>query len=71
VQQFINQQEVKIGNFPLLNLFANFKLRRVRFFVMLYNAGEMLIHPSKRWSLAHYPVNPMTLRLGINFDFNN
>lgn len=71
VQQFINQQEVKIGNFPLLNLFANFKLRRVRFFVMLYNAGEMLIQPSKRWSLAHYPVNPMTLRLGINFDFNN
>ena len=71
VQQFINQQEVKIGNFPLLNLFANFKLRRVRFFVMLYNAGEILIQPSKRWSLAHYPVNPMTLRLGINFDFNN
>lgn len=71
IQQFVNQTEVKVGNFPMINLFANMKLQRVRFFVMLYNAGELLISPSRRWSLAHYPINPMTLRLGINFDFNN
>lgn len=70
-QQFINQREVLVGNYPMINLFANFKVQRVRFFLMLHNATELIMQPSKRFSLAHYPINPMTLRLGINFDFNN
>lgn len=70
-QQFINQRDVLVGNYPMINFFANFKLRRVRFFLMMHNATELFLQPSKRFSLAHYPINPMTLRLGINFDFNN
>lgn len=70
-QQFVNQRDVLVGNYPMLNFFANFKVRRVRFFLMMHNATELFLQPAKRFSLAHYPINPMTLRLGINFDFNN
>lgn len=70
-QQFINQKSVSIGNYPLLNIFANFKLRRCRFFLVYYNAAELFLNPSERFSLAHYPVDPAGLRIGISFDFNN
>lgn len=70
-QQFILQQNANVGNFPLINLFANFKLRRVRFFLCYYNVGDLIITPSRRFSLAHYPINPTGLRMGISFDFNN
>lgn len=70
-QQFVNQQEISIGNFPLLNAFASFKLRRVRFFLCYYNLGDYFISSVGRWSLPHMPINPPSLRLGISFDFNN
>lgn len=70
-QQFVNQRTALVGNYPMINIFANFKVRRVRFFLMMHNAGELFLQPAKRFSLAHYPINPMTLRMGINFDFNN
>lgn len=70
-QQFINQKDTMVGNYPFLNAFANFKLRRVRFYLVYYNLGDLFITPPKRFSLAHYPVNPSGLRIGISFDFNN
>ena len=70
-QQFINQKSTSVGNYPLLNIFANFKLRRCRFFLVYYNAAELFLNPSERFSLAHYPVDPAGLRIGISFDFNN
>lgn len=70
-QQFINQKEVRVGSFPLLNLFASFKLRRVRFFLCYYNLADHFLNPSRRWSLPHMPINPPSLRIGISFDFNN
>lgn len=70
-QQFLNQTETIVGNFPLMNAFASFKLRRVRFFLVYNNVLDLLLTPSKRWSLAHMPINPAALRIGISFDFNN
>lgn len=70
-QQFTLQDKLKVGNFPMLNAFANIKIQRIRFFVMMYNVGESIFRNSRRWSLAHYPINPQTLRIGINFDFYN
>lgn len=70
-QQFNNQNKVLVGNYPLLNTFASFKLRRVRFFLVYNNLADLLLSPSKRWSLAHMPINPAVLRMGISFDFNN
>lgn len=69
--QFVNQEKEKYGNFPLINLFANFRLKSTRFFFEYYNAGDLLITPSRRFSLAHYPINPPSFRMGICVDFNN
>lgn len=70
-QHFQNQREALVGNYPLVNLFASFKLRRVRFFLVYNNLADLFLAPSRRWSLAHMPINPAQLRIGISFDFNN
>ena len=69
-QQFQTQEDVKVGNSPLINVYANFHLKQARFFAMLYNAGTQVIEPNY-FSLAHYPLNPMILKLGVAVTFNN
>ena len=70
VMQFVNQRETTYGDFPLLNAFASFQLKRTRFFVEYYNIGDLFITPSQRFSAAHYPINPPVIRLGIAMDLN-
>ena len=69
-QQFINQSEVKIGNSPLINAYMNCHLKQARFFLMAYNIGSQIISPNY-FSAAHYPLNPMYLKLGIAVTFKN
>ncbi|MDR3143151.1 MAG: putative porin [Tannerellaceae bacterium] len=70
-QQFQLQQEKKIGNYPLLNGYVNFHLKQARFFVMGYNLGALFIDQPEYFSLYHYPLNPMVLKMGISVVFNN
>ncbi|WP_329903532.1 putative porin [Porphyromonas pogonae] len=71
IQQFVNQDEKNIGgNNALINAYANFHLKRARFFIKMYNIADGLIK-SDRFSLLHYPINPRSLNLGIIVDFNN
>lgn len=69
-QQFHLQDEVKVGNSPLINGYLNFHLKQARFFVMAYNLGSKFIKPNY-FSLAHYPLNPMMLKMGVAVRFNN
>ena len=69
-QQFHLQDEVKVGNYPLINAYVNFHLKQTRFFVMGYNLGSKFIEPDY-FSLAHYPLNPFVLKMGISVLFNN
>lgn len=69
-QQFQLQDEVKVGNYPLINAYANFHLKQARFFVMGYNLGSLFVKPNY-FSLAHYPLDPMVLKMGISVTFNN
>lgn len=69
-QQFQLQDEVKVGNYPLINAYANFHLKQARFFVMGYNLGSKFIDPNY-FSLAHYPLNPFVLKMGVAVTFNN
>lgn len=68
--QFYNQREVKIGNFPHANVYINLHLKYTRFFIMMYNVAENF---GNRQSFAtpHHPVNPMMLRWGMSWKFNN
>ena len=70
-QQFQIQEEKKIGNYPIISAYANFRLKQARFFVTGYNIGSLFITPTEHFSLLHYPLNPMMLKLGISFYLNN
>lgn len=63
-------QRVKTGSYPIVNVYANFHLKRTRFFIMMshVNAGsgnkEYFVTP-------HYPLNPRILRFGLSWNFYN
>jgi hypothetical protein len=70
-QQFILQSEKEVGNYPLINAFINFHLKQTRFFAMFYNVGSSFIGEPAYFSLSHYPLNPMLVKLGVAVVFNN
>lgn len=61
---------VKIGNYPIINVYANFHLKRTRFFVMAshvnYSSGA-----GNPFLVPHYPINRMVFRFGISWNFIN
>ena len=63
-QQFQVQDEVKVGNYPLVNAYVNFHLKQARFFVMGYNLGSKFVNPNY-FSLAHYPLDSFFFDLRI------
>ena len=65
-----NGQEMKVGNYPLINGYANLHLKQTRFFIMMYNLGQAVLTPNN-FSLANYPLNPMHIKLGLSVNFNN
>lgn len=70
-QQFHIQKDVEIGNYPFINAYINCKLYQTRFFINFYNIGSSFIDGGAYFSLPHYPVNPMVMKLGLSIDFNN
>ena len=70
-QQFQNQEEKKIGNYPIISAYANLKLKQARFHISGYNLGSLFITPTEYFSLLHYPLNPMLIKVGISFYLNN
>lgn len=71
LQQFHLQDgtnRIKIGNYPVVNVYANLQLKRTRFFVQLYHINEGM--GSRRYFYApHYPINPRLLKFGVSWNF--
>jgi hypothetical protein len=70
-QQFKLQNEVKVGEYPLINGFLNCFLKQTRFFLEYYNLGTMMISPPSYFSMPHYPINSPGIRMGLSVDFHN
>lgn len=65
-----NDGKVETGNYPIVNVYANFHLKHTRFFVMMshINAGQ----GKKNYFLTpHHPLNGRILRLGLSWNFYN
>lgn len=61
---------VQTGNYPLVNIYANFHLKHTRFFVMMshVNAGS----GNRQYLLTpHYPLNQRVFRFGLSWNFFN
>lgn len=58
----------KTGNYPWINVYANFHLQHTRFFIMYSHvnasAGNYFLTP-------HYPTNGSILRFGLSWNFFN
>ena len=63
-------EKVKIGNYPIINLYANFNLKNTRFFVMASHINEGM--GSKNYFLTpHYPTNERVIYFGLSWNFFN
>lgn len=65
-----NDEKVKIGGYPVANVYFNFKLSRARFFVMMshINGGS---GNKEYFFTPHYPLNGRIFRFGISWNFAN
>ncbi|MDE6460970.1 MAG: putative porin, partial [Paramuribaculum sp.] len=67
---FYNQREIKCGNYPFMNAYANMKLSKARFYVMFSHVNQGLTG-NNYFSMPHYPMNPRRFQLGVSVDFAN
>lgn len=70
IQQFNLQGDnaVSIGAFPVVDVYANFQLKRTRFFVMLYHVNAGMGTP-KYFLAPHYPMDQFVLKFGLSWNF--
>ena len=62
--------KTEVGNYPLVNVYANFHLQHTRFFVMMshVNAGQ---GNRGYFFTPHYPLNERVFRFGVSWNFFN
>lgn len=65
---FINQDQMLVGNYPYMNVYANMRLSKARFYVMLSHVNQGLTG-NNYFSMPHYPMNPRKFILGVSVDF--
>ena len=63
------ENNMELGNYPWVNVYANMKLKQARFYVMMshvnYSSG------ANCFMVPHYPTNQMVLRFGVSWNFFN
>ena len=62
------ENNVEVGNYPYVNVYANLHLKHTRFFIMMSHVnastGDYFLVP-------HYPLNGRILRFGVSWNFFN
>ena len=56
----------KIGGYPLFSAYINFALKKLRFHFSYYHFNQS---DGRYFSLPHYPMNPIGIRMGISWNF--
>ncbi len=66
--QFFIQRERKIGNYPVVDAFANFHLKRANIFVKFDHINQG--YPDNNYfHTIGYPINPRGVRFGVSWNF--
>lgn len=72
IGQFATQDadfaRVKIGNYPIVNVYANLHIKHCRLYVAMthLNAGT-----GRMFWAPHYPMDPRTIHFGVSWNFFN
>jgi hypothetical protein len=70
--RFFRQDLVTTGNYPFINVFLNFKIKRTRVFIMFdhLNYGMMGTKTGNNYDMIHnYPMNIRMFRYGLAWTF--
>ncbi len=68
---FHSQHEMECGNFAIMNLYANFKMKQARFFVAWTHFNQKIHSGDAYFAIPHYPLNPARLQIGVSVNFVN
>lgn len=71
IQQFTLQDadnRVKLGGYPIVNVYANLHLKRTRLFAMMYHVNAGM--GSRNYFLVpHHPLNQRLFKIGVSWNF--
>ena len=62
-------ERVKVGNYPVVNVYVNFHLKHTRFYFMASHVNRS--SGGRPFLVPHYPLNEMVIRLGLSWNFFN
>ncbi len=76
IGQFVLQNTEKVGNYPMIGVYANFFVRsiKLRFFLRYDHLNTTFMNGDMRgnyFSIPAYPLNPGMFRAGLAFHFYN
>ena len=71
IMSFTNCWEGLVGNYPMMDAYANLKLKKVKFYVLFSHVNQGLLGGSNYFSALHYPMNPRRFLFGLCVDFAN
>lgn len=77
IGQFHNQSERKIGEYPYVNIYFNFQIKRTRFYLKYANlidvinqyAGDTPVLNRDIFTALHYPSDPALFKFGLIWNF--
>ncbi|MBR1468817.1 MAG: putative porin [Prevotella sp.] len=61
---------IKVGNRPIVNVYANLHLKHTRFFIMMSHVNSSMGRADYFFT-PHYPLNQRILRFGVSWNFFN
>lgn len=59
---------VEIGNYPIINVYANMHLKHTRFYIMMTHVNNSA---GSSFLVPHYPIDPNVLHIGVSWNFFN
>ena len=66
--QDANFERIKIGSYPIIGAYANMHLKHCRFYVNVRHVNAGTGH---YFLVPHYPINTLTVHLGLSWNFFN
>jgi hypothetical protein len=68
LSEFVLQNNTEIGNYPILDFFANAQIKRTRLFLKVENFSASFTG-RKYYSAPNYPYRDLTVRFGLVWNF--
>ena len=69
IGQFAIQDTEKVGNYPIMSVYANFKLKKVRLYAMFTHFNKYFWPNQSYYSMVNYPKNPPVFSAGVSWNF--